>query len=141
MRKFFAKNTPGYVFLAPWLLGFFLLALGPILVSLYLSFTKYDMVGDPRWVGLAQYEYMFLKDKRFWKSLEVTFTYVFLAVPARLAFALMIAMILDKGIRSIGIYRALYYLPSILGASIAIAILWQRGPDQYRWRCGGRRVR
>ncbi|MGL1922523.1 MAG: sugar ABC transporter permease [Hyphomicrobiales bacterium] len=126
MRKLFAKNLPGYVFLSPWLIGFFFLALGPILVSLYLSFTKYDMVGDPRWVGFAQYEYMFLKDKRFWKSLEVTFTYVFLAVPLRLGFALMIAMILDKGIRSIGIYRALYYLPSILGASIAIAILWRQ---------------
>lgn len=126
MRKFLAKNAPGYVFLAPWLIGFLFLALGPILVSLYLSFTKYDMIGDPRWVGLSQYEYMFTKDKRFWKSLEVTFTYVILAVPARLAFALMIAMILDKGIRAIGIYRALYYLPSILGASIAIAILWRQ---------------
>ncbi|MBL1419313.1 MAG: sugar ABC transporter permease [Alphaproteobacteria bacterium] len=126
MRKFLAKNAPGYVFLSPWLIGFLFLALGPILVSLYLSFTKYDMIGDPRWVGLSQYEYMFTKDKRFWKSLQVTFTYVILAVPARLAFALMIAMVLDKGIRAIGIYRALYYLPSILGASIAIAILWRQ---------------
>ncbi|NQZ33383.1 MAG: sugar ABC transporter permease [Oceanospirillaceae bacterium] len=125
MRKFFVRNLPGYAFLTPWLLGFFLLALGPMLISLYLSFTKWDMVGDPQWVGLAQYEYMFLKDKRFWQSLDVTFTYVILAVPARLAFALMIAIVLDKGIRKIGIYRALYYLPSILGASIAIAILWR----------------
>jgi multiple sugar transport system permease protein len=126
MRKLFAKNAPGYMFLLPWLIGFFCLTLGPLLTSLYLSFTKYDMVSDPRFVGLMQYQYMFTRDHRFWTSIQVTFSYVFMAVPARLIFALMIAMILDKGIRNIGLYRALYYLPSILGASIAIAILWRQ---------------
>lgn len=127
MKKsaFNSKNRPAYVFLLPWLIGFFCLALGPILVSLFLSFTKYDMVSDPRWVGLAQYEYLFTRDARFVKSLQVTLTYVVLSVPAKLVFALMIAMVLDKGIRNIGIYRAIYYLPSLLGASIAIAILWR----------------
>lgn len=126
MNKFVTKNTPAYVFLLPWLIGFFCLALGPILISLILSFTKYDMIGDPRWVGLAQYEYMFFKDARFVKSLQVTMTYVVLSVPAKLVFALTIAMVLDKGIRNIGLYRAVYYLPSLLGASIAIAILWRQ---------------
>lgn len=126
MNKFVTKNTPAYVFLLPWLIGFFCLALGPILISLVLSFTKYDMVGDPRWVGLAQYEYMFFKDARFVKSLQVTMTYVVLSVPAKLVFALTVAMVLDKGIRNIGLYRAVYYLPSLLGASIAIAILWRQ---------------
>ncbi|CUA92328.1 MULTISPECIES: carbohydrate ABC transporter permease [Pannonibacter] len=125
MKRFLARNAPGYLFLSPWLLGFFLLALGPILVSLYLSFTRYDMVSDPRWVGLGNYEYMFSRDRRFWKALEVTFTYVVLAVPARLAFALAVAMLLDKGLRTIGLYRAIFYLPSLLGASVAIAILWR----------------
>lgn len=125
MKRFLARNAPGYLFLSPWLLGFFLLALGPILASLYLSFTKYDMVSDPRWVGLANYDYMFSRDRRFWKALEVTFNYVALAVPARLAFALAVAMLLDKGLRTIGLYRAIFYLPSLLGASIAIAILWR----------------
>ncbi|WP_430511439.1 carbohydrate ABC transporter permease [Pannonibacter phragmitetus] len=125
MKRFLARNAPGYLFLSPWLLGFFLLALGPILVSLYLSFTKYDMVSDPRWVGLANYDYMFSRDRRFWKALEVTFNYVVLAVPARLAFALAVAMLLDKGLRTIGLYRAIFYLPSLLGASVAIAILWR----------------
>ncbi len=113
------------MFLLPWLLGFFLLALGPILASLYLGFTRYDMVSAPRWVGLDNYQYMFERDRRFWKALEVTFTYVALAVPLRLAMALAVAMLLDKGLRSIGLYRAIFYLPSILGASIAIAILWR----------------
>jgi multiple sugar transport system permease protein len=126
MKKFIARNTAGYVFLLPWFLGFFLLALGPILASLYLSFTRYDMVSAPRWVGLDNYEYMFERDRRFWKALEVTFTYVALAVPARLAMALGVAMLLDKGLRSIGLYRAIFYLPSLLGASIAIAILWRQ---------------
>lgn len=126
IKRFIARNAPGYIFLSPWLLGFFLLALGPILASLYLSFTKYDMVSDPRWVGFANYEYMFTRDRRFWKALEVTFTYVALAVPARLIMALGVAMLLDKGLRSIGLYRAIFYLPSLLGASIAIAILWRQ---------------
>ena len=126
MRRFLQKNAPGYVFLAPWLVGFFLLALGPILVSLFMSFTKYDMVSAPRWVGLANYDYMFTRDRRFWKALEVTLHYVTLAVPARLAMALFVAMLLDKGLRSIGMYRAIFYLPSLLGSSIAIAILWRQ---------------
>ncbi len=125
MRKFIRKNTSAYLFLTPWLLGFFLLALGPILASLYLGFTRYDMVSEPRWVGLENYQYMFERDRRFWKALEVTFTYVALAVPLRLMMALAVAMLLDKGLRSIGMYRAIFYLPSILGSSIAIAILWR----------------
>lgn len=125
MKRWLTRNSAGYVFLTPWLLGFFLLALGPILASLYLSFTRYDLVSAPRWDGLGNYEYMFTKDRRFIKSLEVTFTYVVFAVPLRLAMALGVAMLLDKGLRSIGIYRAIFYLPSLLGASIAIAILWR----------------
>ncbi|MBT9371644.1 sugar ABC transporter permease [Rhizobium sp. CSW-27] len=126
MKRFIARNAPGYIFLLPWFLGFFLLALGPILASLYLSFTRYDMVNAPRWIGLGNYEYMFMRDRRFWKALEVTFHYVVLAVPARLVMALAVAMLLDKGLRSIGLYRAIFYLPSLLGASIAIAILWRQ---------------
>lgn len=126
MKKFLTRNAPGYIFLTPWFIGFFLLALGPILASLYLSFTRYDMVGDPRWVGFDNYEYMFERDRRFKKALDVTFTYVALAVPARLIMALGVAMLLDKGLRTIGVYRAIFYLPSLLGASIAIAILWRQ---------------
>lgn len=126
MKKSLAKNAPGYVFLSPWLIGFFFLAAGPILASLVLSFTKYDMISPPQFVGLDQYQYMFTKDRRFYKALQVTFSYVFLSVPLRLMVALGVAMILDKGIRAIGVYRALFYLPSILGASIAVAILWRQ---------------
>lgn len=126
MKRFLRRNAAGYVFLSPWLIGFLLLALGPILASLYMSFTRYDMVSAPRWTGLANYEYMFTRDRRFWKALSVTFEYVAFAVPLRLAVALGVAMLLDKGLRSIGLYRAIFYLPSLLGASIAIAILWRQ---------------
>ncbi len=126
MKRFLARSAPGYIFLTPWLIGFFCLALGPILASLLLSFTRYDMVADPRWVGPDNYIYMFTRDRRFWKSLEVTFSYVAMAVPARLIMALAVAMLLDKGLRTISFYRAIFYLPSLLGASIAIAILWRQ---------------
>lgn len=126
MRKFLAKNAPGYIFLTPWLIGFFVLAIGPILISFYLSFTKYDIASPPKFTGLDNFDYMLFWDDRFWQSLKVTFAFVFLSVPGTLIFALAVAMALDKGIRAIGIYRALFYLPSILGGSIAVAILWRQ---------------
>ena len=126
MNRFIRKNLAGYAFLTPWLVGFLLLAIGPILFSLYLSFTKYNVINPPQWIGLDNFEYMFGRDARFRKALQVTFTFVAFAVPAKLVFALAVAMVLDKGIRAIGIYRALFYLPSILGGSIAVAILWRQ---------------
>ncbi len=126
VNKLLRKNLPGYVFLSPWLIGFLLLAVGPILASLYLSFTKYNVIRPPEWIGLDNYVYMFEHDARFRKALAVTFTFVFVSVPAKLIFALAVAMALDRGVRAIGWYRALFYLPSILGGSIAVAILWRQ---------------
>ncbi|MDC9823084.1 sugar ABC transporter permease [Devosia sp. ZB163] len=126
MHKFIRRNIAGYAFLLPWLVGFLLLAIGPILASLYLSFTKYNVINPPRWIGLDNYVFMFTMDDRFRKALSVTFTFVAISVPAKLCFALAVAMVLDKGIRAIGLYRALFYLPSILGGSIAVAILWRQ---------------
>src|SRR5690606_4610365 len=126
MLKFVRRNFAGYAFLSPWLIGFFLLAIGPILASFYLGFTKYNVINPPKWIGLDNYAYMFTYDDRFKKALQVTFTFVAISVPAKLVFALAVAMILDKGVRAIGLYRALFYLPSILGGSIAVAILWRQ---------------
>jgi multiple sugar transport system permease protein len=126
MIRFLRRNAPGYTFLLPWLIGFFLLAIGPILSSLYLSFTKYDVTSAPQWIGLDNFHYMFTRDRRFWKALQVTFSFVAISVPAKLIFALAVAMLLDRGVRAIGWYRALYYLPSILGGSIAVAVLWRQ---------------
>jgi multiple sugar transport system permease protein len=118
-------SLPGYLFLLPWLIGFFGLTLGPALASLALSFTHFDLMTDPRWAGMANYRRILFSDTKFWESLRVTFTYVVLTVPLKLAFALGVAMVLNKGIRGLTIYRAIFYLPSLLGASVAIAVLWR----------------
>jgi multiple sugar transport system permease protein len=118
-------NLTAYGFLAPWFLGLFLITIGPILASLYFSFTDYSLIGDANWVGLDNYRAM-LDDARLHNSLEVTFKYVFISVPLQLALALALAMILDRGVRALPLYRSVYYLPSLLGGSVAIAILWRQ---------------
>ncbi len=118
-------SLAAYAFLAPWFLGLFCITIGPILASLYFSFTDYSLIGDPQWVGLDNYREM-LGDARLHSALKVTFTYVFVSVPLQLAMALALAMVLDRGVRGLPIYRSVYYLPSLLGASVAIAILWRR---------------
>jgi multiple sugar transport system permease protein len=115
----------GYAFLAPWLVGFFGLTLGPALASLYLSFTNYDLIEAPRWVGLANYARIMTSDAKVSDSVAVTLIYVLLSVPLKLGFALVVALVLNKGIRGLPLYRALFYLPSLLGASVAIATLWR----------------
>lgn len=124
--KFLSNNTVGYLFLAPWFLGFFGLMFIPVIASLYFSFTQYDMITPPQWIGLDNFKEMFLHDGRFLKSLKVTFTYVFIGVPLELTFALLLAIVLNKGIKSLGLYRAIYYVPSLFGGSVAIAILWRQ---------------
>src|SRR5438132_7439521 len=116
----------GYLFLLPWLIGFFCLTLGPTLSSLYLSFTDFNLLQSPKWIGFQNYVRMFVADSRFWGAVKVTLVYVLFSVPAKLVFALGIAMLLDKGIRGLTVYRALFYLPSLLGASVAIAVLWRQ---------------
>jgi multiple sugar transport system permease protein len=120
------EGLSAYLFLAPWLLGFFGLTLGPALASLYLSFTDFDLLRDPNWIGSTNYARIFTNDPKFLAAMRVTFLYVALAVPFKLAFALGVAMLLDKGVRGLPLYRALFYLPSLLGASVAIAVLWRQ---------------
>ena len=115
-----------FLFLAPWLVGLVCLTAGPILASLYLSLTDYDLFTAPEWIGLANYQRLFFEDARYWQSLKVTFEYVFLSVPLKLAFALLLAMVLNRGLRGLGLYRSIYYLPSLLGGSVAIAIMWRQ---------------
>jgi len=115
----------GYLFVAPWFIGYLGLTLGPAIASLWLSFTNYDLLEAPRWVGLANYARIFTADAKVSAAVWVTFIYVALAVPFKLGFALVIAMVLNRGIRGLPLYRALFYLPSLLGASVAIATLWR----------------
>ncbi len=126
MTRALKRNLYGYMFLAPWLVGFFVLTSGPLLWSLYYSFTDFDLLTSPHWVGAANYSKMFTDDPRYFTSLRVTFTYVVFSVPLSLAFSLLIAMLLNKKLMGMAFYRSVYYLPSLLGGSVAIAILWRQ---------------
>jgi len=112
-------------FLAPWFVGLVLIVAGPLVASLYLSFTDYNLLQDPNFIGGANYKKL-LSDPRLASALKVTFTYVFVSVPLQLAAALGLALLLDRGMRGLAIYRSVFYLPSLLGSSVAIAILWRQ---------------
>lgn len=119
-------NLMGYLFISPWLIGFFVFTVIPILASFYFAFTRYDILSDPVWTGLANFERMFTKDARYWKSVSATFYYVFTAVPLRLFFALLVAILLNNSRKLTPIYRAAFYAPSIIGGSIAVAVMWRQ---------------
>ena len=118
-------NKAGYLFLLPWLIGLVLIIGGPMIASLYLSFTNYSLIQAPEWVGLDNYIRM-LQDPRLHKALGVTFTYVFVSVPLQLIAALAVAMVLNEGMKALPFYRSVFYLPSMLGSSVAIAVLWRQ---------------
>jgi multiple sugar transport system permease protein len=118
-------NKAAYLFLLPWLIGLFVITIGPLIASLYLSFTDYSLIEAPKWSGLENYLRM-LHDARLHNALKVTFIYVLVSVPLQLALALAIAILLNQGMRGLAIYRSVFYLPSMLGASVAIAVLWRQ---------------
>ncbi|MEV1002895.1 sugar ABC transporter permease [Nonomuraea sp. NPDC050202] len=115
-----------YLFLAPWFVGLLVITIGPIFASLYLSFTDYSLLEEAKWIGFDNYIKMFTEDPRFMNSLWVTTVYVIVSVPMQLAFALALALVLDRGLRGLSFYRSIFYLPSLLGGSVAIAILWRK---------------
>lgn len=145
ISKFLRRNAAAYLFLTPWFLGFFVLTLYPMLYSLWLGFTNYDFTKPDltQWIGLGNYLKMFgplvglsefttatgmvmRADPYYLKSLSVTFTYVFVSVPLKLIFALAVAMLMNQKLRGVPFYRAVYYIPTLLGGSVAIAVLWRK---------------
>ena len=115
----------GYLFISPWLIGFLVFTIVPILASIYFSFSQYDLFSPPKFNGFVNFIKM-AKDEVFWKSLKVTFFYAFVSVPLRLLFALMIAMLFQKKAKMLRLYQTVYYLPSVVGGSIAVAVMWRR---------------
>ncbi|MFY0617458.1 MAG: sugar ABC transporter permease [Shimia sp.] len=115
----------GLWFVAPYVIGLVLFIAFPFVASFYLSFTDYDLLSSPEWIGTKNYEKLFTRDRTFDKSLKVTLIYVFTTVPFKLAFALFIAVVLNYRLKGINFFRTAYYVPSILGGSIAIAVLWR----------------
>jgi multiple sugar transport system permease protein len=118
-------NKAAFVFLLPWFAGLLLITAGPIAVSFVLGFTDYNLIQPPEFNGLDNATRM-LSDERLHKALGVTFIYVFVSVPLQLAAALGLAMLLDRGMRGLAFYRSAFYLPSLLGGSVAIAVLWRQ---------------
>ncbi len=118
-------NRAAFLFLLPWFAGLALITAGPIAASFVLGFTDYNLIQPPEFNGLENLTRM-LGDERLHQALVVTFTYVLVSVPLQLAAALGLAMLLDRGLRGLAFYRSAFYLPSLLGSSVAIAVLWRQ---------------
>ncbi len=118
-------NRAAAVFLLPWVAGLALITIGPIAASLVLGFTDYNLIQPPEFNGVDNFTRMF-SDERLHHALRVTFTYVVVSVPLQLACALGLALLLDRGMRGLAFYRSAFYLPSLLGSSVAIAVLWRQ---------------
>ena len=119
------KDYKGLLFISPWLAGFLVFQLYPFLSSFVYSFTDYNGLASPEFTGIGNYVRLFTVDPDFLKSLSVTALYALLSVPSKLAFALFVAVILNWKLRGVNFFRTLYYLPSILGGSIAVSALWK----------------
>src|SRR5262245_45203661 len=125
-RRAWRRNLTGYLFIAPWLFGFLSFTFLPIVASAGLAFTDYNVLSQSlNWVGLDNFDRMLFRDPRFWRAVRATFTYALAAVPLKLAFALALAMLLNNYRRGVSIYRAGFYAPSIVGASVAVAVVWR----------------
>lgn len=118
------ETRAGYAFLSPWLIGFFVLTAGPMLASLFLSFTDYNLFAAPEFIGFDNYVRMF-NDPNFLQAVKVTGIYVLVGTPLKLLAALAVAMLLNAPRRGQGFYRSAFYLPSLIGGSVSIAIVWK----------------
>ncbi|MDX8142520.1 sugar ABC transporter permease [Lentzea sp. BCCO 10_0061] len=116
-------NKAAFWFLAPWFAGLLLVTVGPVLASFGLGFTRYNLIQPPKLIGFDNFARI-LSDTRLHNALRVTFTYVLVSVPLQLACALGVALLLNRGLRGLAFYRSAFYLPSLLGSSVAIAVLW-----------------
>ncbi len=120
------ENVAGVIFTSPFIIGFLLFLAVPMGLSLYYSFTQYNILSPARFIGLANYIRIFTKDDVFLSSVRATFYFALVSVPLRLTFALIVALVLFKSTKATGFYRSAYYLPSIIGGSVAVAVLWKR---------------
>lgn len=126
MKGSFRNDFVAYLIISPWLIGFLGLVIGPMLASLYFSFTNYDMLSPAVWTGLDNYKNVLLNDPRFVQSLKVTLIFVFVSTPLKLIFALLLALLFNTGRKGTGLFTTIYYIPSIIGGSVAIAVVWRQ---------------
>lgn len=119
------RQWAGLLYVLPFIIGLLVFKMYPFLASFYYSFTDFSLLKPEKFIGLSNYIYMFTQDTLFYPALKATLLYVLFSVPGKLGFALLIAVILNMKLKFISVYRTLYYLPSILGGSVAIAVLWR----------------
>ena len=117
------ENLMGYLFASPWLLGLIVLGMFPIIASFYISFTNYDMISDPKFIGFRNYEILFTNDGLFWQSLGNTVYHVVIAIPLGIIVGVSLALLLNNKIKGMSIYRTLFYLPNVVSI-VAMALLW-----------------
>lgn len=122
MKKHLKKDIQGYLFISPWLIGFLLLALGPMLLSLYMSFTHWSLLSPPQWIGLENYRQL-LHDPLVGISLWNTAWYVLFAVPLGVLLSLVLALLLNQKLKGMGLFRTIFFLPSVTNM-VAVSILW-----------------
>ncbi|WP_400994502.1 carbohydrate ABC transporter permease [Agromyces sp. GXQ0307] len=119
------ETATGYTFLLPWMIGFLGLTLGPMIYSLYLAFTKYNLFTEPEWIGFDNFVRMFTEDPQYIQSVQITLVYVLVGTPIKLAAALGVAMLLNYRDRGSTFFRSSFYAPSLIGASVSVAIVWR----------------
>lgn len=119
------REYQAYLYILPWILGFVILQLYPFVSSFIYSFTDYTVGAKATFQGLANYKKLFTQDKEFWNSLKVTILFALYTVPGKLIMALAVAMFLNRDLKGINLIRTLYYIPSLFGGSVAVALLWR----------------
>lgn len=123
------KSLVGYAFISPWLIGFIVFTAGPFITSVYLAFTRYDVVSSPEWVGLANYRMLLFDDPLFWKSLWITVKYALVAVPLGIVAGVGLALLLNLKIVGISVYRTVFYLPAIVPiVATSVVFMWLLNP-------------
>ncbi|MFY7880922.1 MAG: carbohydrate ABC transporter permease [Fimbriimonas sp.] len=124
------ENLTGYLFITPWLIGFLVFTLGPFIQSFYLSFTRYNIVQPPKFIGLANYRMMLFDDELFWKSLWVTIRFALCSVPMVLVVGVLLALLLNSNVKGIAAFRTIFYLPSIIPTVATTSIfMWILNPQ------------
>ena len=124
-KKTMKREYQAYLYILPWILGFVILQLYPFVSSFIYSFTDYTVGAKATFQGLANYKKLFTQDKEFWNSLKVTILFALYTVPGKLIMALAVAMFLNRDLKGINLIRTLYYIPSLFGGSVAVALLWR----------------
>ena len=120
----------GYLSISPWVTGFLLFTLGPVLASVYFSFTQWTITRPPEWVGLHNYIRMFTRDPLFWQALKVTGNFVLISVPLKLVFGVALSLLLNLKVRGMNIYRTIFYIPAVIsGVAVSLMWIWLLQPD------------